>query len=161
MSAKTYILHSIKYFFKLIALIIIIYLLLFVTKTARVSAEYFVSELWTSPKGLTMLAVIAALAAFYPKFGFVKRSIGANITEDREGILAAFHASNYALTDEVPGESMTFRAAALTKKLMTAFDDKVTITATEEGIVIDGSRKEVAHAEFRINTYLHSRENEE
>ena len=50
MSAGQYIRRAAGYFIKLVVLVGLLYLLMFVTGTARVSAEFFFRELFTTPK---------------------------------------------------------------------------------------------------------------
>lgn len=161
MTVGNYIKHSLKYFLKLLLLVVLIYLLLFVSGTARISAQALLSELFTSRSGLLMLLALLLLSGFYPKFGFVSRKIGADIVRDREKIVNALHASGYSMTKEKESESMEFRASSAFKKIWTMWDDKITVTATDDGIVMDGIRKEVVQAQFRINTFLENTRDEE
>ena len=69
MSAGQYIRRAAGYFIKLVVLVGLLYLLMFVTGTARVSAEFFFRELFTTPRGILLVAALAVLSAFYPKFG--------------------------------------------------------------------------------------------
>ena len=83
MKTGQYIRRAVGYFIKLIVLVIVLYLLLFVTGTARVSAGYFVGELFATPRGLMLLGALAVLAACYPMFGYVSRRMAADLREDR------------------------------------------------------------------------------
>ena len=67
MSAGQYIRRAAGYFIKLVVLVGLLYLLMFVTGTARVSAEFFFRELFTTPRGILLMAALAVLSAFYPK----------------------------------------------------------------------------------------------
>lgn len=136
----------------------LLYLLMFVTGTARVSAEFFFRELFTTPRGILLVAALAVLSAFYPKFGYVSREAEADIVADPGmPIINAFHAAGYVMAGEVPGESMTFRAGSFLRMLWLTFDDRVTVRTFGGGIVIEGIRKEAVHAQFRINTYIQNR----
>lgn len=157
MSTGRYIRRAAGYFIKLLVLVGVLYLLMFVTGTARVSAEFFFREMVATPRGVLLLAALALLAAFYPKFGYVRRRAEADIVADREQVIRAFHAAGYVVTEEEPGVSMTFRAGSFFRRLWLTFDDRVTVTAAEGGIIIEGLRKEAVHAQFRINTYIQNR----
>ena len=157
MSAGQYIRRAAGYFIKLVVLVGLLYLLMFVTGTARVSAEFFFRELFTTPRGILLMAALAVLSAFYPKFGYVSREAEADIVADRDAIINAFHAAGYVMAGEVPGESMTFRAGSFLRRLWLTFDDRVTVWTFGGGIVIEGIRKEAVHAQFRINTYIQNR----
>ena len=134
MSAGQYIRRAAGYFIKLVVLVGLLYLLMFVTGTARVSAEFFFRELFTTPRGILLVAALAVLSAFYPKFGYVSREAEADIVADRDAIINAFHAAGYVMVD-----------------------DRVTMRTFGGGIVIEGIRKEAVHAQFRINTYIQNR----
>ena len=87
MSAGQYIRRAAGYFIKLVVLVGLLYLLMFVTGTARVSAEFFFRELFTTPRGILLVAALAVLSAFYPKFGYVSREAEADIVADRDAII--------------------------------------------------------------------------
>lgn len=143
------------YFIKLLVLVGLLYLLMFLTGTARVSAGVFFRELVSTPRGALLLAALAALSAFYPKFGFVSRRVDADMGVDRDAIVRAFQQDGYVLEKETPHAAMTFRAGSLLRRIWMTFDDRVTVTSVEGGaIVIEGIRKEAVHAQFRLNTYL-------
>ena len=161
MKTGQYIRRAVGYFIKLIVLVIVLYLLLFVTGTARVSAGYFVGELFATPRGLMLLGALAVLAACYPMFGYVSRRMAADLREDRVRIVSAFHADGYVLEKEQEGESMTFRAGGLFRRIWLTFDDRITVRSCGEGFVeIEGLRKEVVTAQFRINTYIQNKRHE-
>lgn len=158
MSTGKYIRRTVGYFVKLLVLVVVLYLLLFVTGSAKVSAELFVRELVTTPRGLILLVALAVLSAFYPRFGYVSRKIdGVSLDGDREMIINAFHSAGYVMASEEQGRRMSFRASSLLRRLWLTFDDAVTVTAEEDGILLEGIRKETVHAQFRINTYLQNR----
>ncbi len=49
---------------------------------------------------------------------------------------------------------MVFRTSSIFKKIITVGDDKITVTAAEEGIVLEGLRRETVQVEFRIGTFM-------
>lgn len=160
MQVGQYIRRAIGYYLKLLVLIGLIYLLLFATGTAAVSAELFFNEMFSTPRGALLLVALAALAACYPKFGYVKRTVPADLIADKEAIINAFHTARYVMIKEEAGHMMTFRASSVFRRLWMTFDDKVTVTAIDGGIVLEGIRKETVHAEFRINTFVQNRRDE-
>ena len=179
MSAGQYIRRAAGYFIKLVVLVGLLYLLMFVTGTARVSAEFFFRELFTTPRGILLMAALAELKLEKFPFGAAVRDIYnavlmeaqrhghtltmdlpdqlPDIVADRDAIINAFHAAGYVMAGEVPGESMTFRAGSFLRRLWLTFDDRVTVRTFGGGIVIEGIRKEAVHAQFRINTYIQNR----
>lgn len=157
MTTGQYIRRAAGYFIKLILLVTLLYLLLFLTGTAKVSAELFFREMFSTVRGWMLFAALAVLAAFYPKFGYITRRADAEITADRESIIKAFHEDNYIMVSEEPGVSMTFRVGSVWRRFWMTFDDAVRVTAEEGSVVIEGVRKEVVRAQFRINTYINNR----
>lgn len=142
----------------MLLLVGVLYLLLFLTGAARVSAELFFHEMFSTARGWMLLAALALLSAFYPKFGYVSRTVEADISADRDVIIKAFGQDRYVLVRETPGVSMTFRASSVWRRLWMTFDDAVTVKAEAEGAVsIEGIRKEAVHAQFRVNTYINNR----
>lgn len=161
MKTGVYIRRAAGYFVKLIVLVAVLYLLLFVTGTARVSAGYFLGELFATPRGLMLIGALAVLSACYPIFGYVSRRMQADLKEDRMRIVSAFHADGFILEKEQEGEWMTFRAGGLFRRIWLTFDDRVTVRSCGEGRVeIEGLRKTVVTAQFRINTYMQNKRHE-
>ena len=115
MKAVNYIVHGLKYFLKLLLLLVLIYLILFLFGQAKVSAGQFAMELFTTTRGILLFVALFALAMFYPLFGFVRRTVAADIVEDRDRIINAFHASGYMMKEMEEGKRMVFRAASVMK----------------------------------------------
>lgn len=159
MKTGLYIRRAAGYLVKLILLVAVLYLLMYVTGTARVSAQVMLTGLFSSINGMLLLGALVLLAAFYPRFGYISRTVKADITEDREMIINAFHSDNYITDKETAGESITFRSGSLFRRIWLTFDDKVTVKASEEGIIIEGLRKEVVYAQFRMNSIVNNRRN--
>lgn len=150
---KKRVVRSVKYFVKLVLLLAAIYGLLFLTGTSRISAEAFFPEVFSTYRGWAMIAALVLLAALYPSFGFVRRTVRADFVQDRENILKAFAADGYTAVS-VTGQRMVMRAASPVRRLTSMYDDTVTVIPGGEGIVIEGIRKEAVRAEFRLKTYL-------
>lgn len=154
MNMTQYLGHALRYLIKLLILVAIIYGLMFLLKGTRVSAEAAIIELVTTRTGLLLLIGLVALAAVYPTFGFVRRTVAADIVKDREKILNAFHSEGYILSSEDDG-AMTFRTASPLRRFWMVWDDKVKVTsAGEEAITIEGIRKTAVQAQFRMETYM-------
>lgn len=93
MDGKTYIVRSLKYLVWLLLLFTLVFTLMLATGTSRADAGRDLAELFGSQRGRLMLAVIVVVAAFYPKFGFARRTVAADFTGDRELILSTFRAN--------------------------------------------------------------------
>ena len=105
MDGKTYIVRSLKYLVWLLLLFTLVFTLMLATGTSRADAGRDLAELFGSQRGRLMLAVIVVVAAFYPKFGFARRTVAADFTGDRELILSTFRANGFSLVrdDGLPG----------------------------------------------------------
>ena len=111
MDGKTYIVRSLKYLVWLLLLFTLVFTLMLATGTSRADAGRDLAELFGSQRGRLMLAVIVVVAAFYPKFGFARRTVAADFTGDRELILSTFRANGFSLVREQDG-TMVFRASS-------------------------------------------------
>lgn len=157
MRAKQYIRHSLCYFVKLMLLLTVLYGLLFLTGYAKVSAEYFLQELFTSKQGIMLFAALVVLACVYPLFGFVRREVAADIIDDREKIINGFITEGYSMKLEQEGVKMAFRMSSPFGRFWLMFDDSIVVTPSENGgIVIEGPRKQAVLVQFRIEGYMRS-----
>ena len=100
-----------------------------------------------------MISTIVVLALLYPRFGFTRRSVRADLKADRERILQTLHTSGYSLVAESEG-TMIFRASSPLKRALLLWEDRIAVTADGESITLDGIRKEVVRAEFRLKSFL-------
>lgn len=155
MSAGEYIIHALKHFVKMVALIAIIYLLMYYTNTLAVGTE----ELFGT-RGLVLLVALVALSASYPSYGFVQRELPVGLQREKNTIIEAMQRGGYTLRGESDNE-LIFRASSPLKQITSVWDDKVTVrrhTSMQDGgepvesIVISGPRKGVSEAEFRISS---------
>ena len=153
MDMKTYIVRAAKYLSWLALLFALVFALMVSTGTSRVGAGEALHELFGSSRGMLMIVAIVVLALLYPRFGFTRRSVRADLRADRERILQTLHASGYSLAAESEGE-MTFRASSPLKRALLLWEDRITVTADGDSITLDGIRKEVVRAEFRLRSFL-------
>lgn len=160
MNPGEYILHALKYFLRLMVLLVFIYALMLLMSRAQVSAEQFAADLFSTTRGKLLFAALFVLSAAYPTFGFVRRTVNADIVADRDIIMKAFHAAGYALSVESEGGGKLIFRGSPAKKLFTVWDDKITVKAAGEGITLEGIRRETVQIEFRLNTFLHERRDE-
>ena len=149
MDMKTHIVRAVKYLIWLALLFTLVFALMISTGTSRVGAGEALHELFGSSRGMLMIATIVVLALLYPRFGFTRRSVRA----DRERILQTLHTSGYSLVAESEG-TMIFRASSPLKRALLLWEDRIAVTADGESITLDGIRKEVVRAEFRLKSFL-------
>ena len=86
----------------------------------------------------------AAVAAVYPKVGFMTRKVDVNRDwqEIREEALDFFNERRYELESET-ADKITFRIKGLQGKLSKMYEDRVTVTKVLDGYEFEGLRKDV------------------
>ena len=149
---KRYIVRSVKYF----AALCVLYSALVGAMHLSGAGLLTVAEAWSvlfgTARGRLMIAVMAVLAAAYPKIAFITRRTAGDTVRDRGRIIAAFDAEGYSLADE-GGGCMTFRANAL-KRLLCLGEDEVKVRQSGEWIEIAGIRRSTVRAAIRIEGYI-------
>ena len=93
---KKYIVRSLKYFFALCVLCIALMGLMLMTGTSALSLDDTLYVMLHTDRYLMLFAAIVALAAVYPRFGFVVRRVEGDIEENREQILNAFRSAGFS-----------------------------------------------------------------
>ena len=139
MDGKTYIVRSLKYLVWLLLLFTLVFTLMLATGTSRADAGRDLAELFGSQRGRLMLAVIVVVAA--------------DFTGDRELILSTFRANGFSLVREQDG-TMVFRASSPLKRALLLWEDRIAVTDAGGSVVLDGIRKEVVKAEFRLRSHI-------
>ena len=88
--------------------------------------------------------LFAFVSAFYPRFGFIKRSaiINGEFSDIRGGIIEYMEARGYRLESE-NGENMTFRLRSKFSALVKMMEDRITMTREMGGFEVEGLTKEV------------------
>ena len=140
---KKYIVRSLKYFFALCVLCIALMGLMLMTGTSALSLDDTLYVMLHTDRYLMLFAAIVALAAVYPRFGFVVRRVKGDIEENREQILNA-----------------TFRADNFGQKLMLLGEDEIKVSQYGQWIVLDGIRRGVARVQYRLDSYIHMTRND-
>lgn len=151
-----YLIRSVKYLVWLTVLFILIFTVMVATGTTRAGDELEITaifnEIFGSSRGVLMICVILVLAALYPRFGFVNRTVGVRAATAHDDIIKSFDMSGYTLVGEENG-SMIFRAATPLKKAMLLYEDQIVVTLAGEIAYIEGIRKEVVKIEFRLKSF--------
>ena len=106
-------------------------------------------------KSLWKIAVFfAAVAAVYPKVGFMTRKVEVNRdwNEIREEALEFFKDRRYELESDT-ADKITFRIKGVQGRLAKMYEDRVTVTRVFDGYEFEGLRKDV----LRIATGFETR----
>lgn len=137
-----YIIRAIKYFFyfAFITSAIVVALVLIG------AVEGDINEIFDG--GYTALWKIAAffaiVAAVYPKVGFIRREIPVSRDWDdiKEETIGYFRDRRYILESE-NGNTVTFRCRDIASRISKMYEDRIIITQTQDGWVMEGLRKDV------------------
>lgn len=155
-----YLVRSVKFLAALVVLYVAAVWVMSAVGASMLSARDTIFVMFQTTRGQILIAAIAIWVAIYPKVGYVRREIMADLNEDREQITTAFVMSGYELASESDGE-MRFRAANIFRRLRLLFEDEVVVRRSENGgVEIDGVRRSVALVMMRLNGYLEHKRNE-
>ena len=137
-----YLIRSVKYFFYFAALTTIIILaLVFIGAVEGDINNIFedgVSSIWK------IAAFFVLVAAVYPKFGFVTRKL--NTTADWETVKV--NAKNYFqekpfVLESETADCVAFRRRDIISRLTKMGEDRISLSRTDDGFVLEGLRKDV------------------
>lgn len=154
-----YIIRSLKYFLAMCVLCVAIMALNLMTGLSALTFDEFLYVLLHTPRGLLLPAVIVLLAAFYPKFGFTRRTVEGDVVKNREQIVNAFKSARFSLRSEEAGV-MKFRADGWLHKLMLLGEDEIVVSQQGDRIVLDGIRRGVARVVYRLESYIEMTRND-
>ena len=149
---KRYLLRSLKYFVTLCLLFVALVWLKITYENLPLTMGQMMQLYFSAWNGWFMAVVIVIMSATYPYFGFVRRTVVANIVADREQIEAAMVTAGLVLKG-VEGNTLTFRATGL-QRLTLLFEDDVVVEQQGDEVVISGHRRTVVRAVIRLEGYL-------
>ncbi len=137
-----YFIRSVKYFFHFVLLMTaIIIALVFIG-----AVEGNINEIFEDGyNALWKIAILfAAIAAIYPKFGFINRRL--NIDADWESVsntaTGYFRERKYSVETE-EADRITFRRIGLGARIAKKGEDRITLTKTSEGYFLEGLQKDI------------------
>ena len=149
-----HLIRSIKYFFYFAFLTTLIICALVLTGLADGDIDTMFrggsSAIWK------MAVFFVAIAAVYPKVGFITRRIctDRSWSETRNEVIGFMKERRYDLESEEDG-TVTFRQKGTADRLRRMYEDRVTITVKDDGLEMEGLRKDVfrlsANLEYRLN----------
>lgn len=137
-----YLIRSIKYFFYfgVITTLIILALVVIGAVEGDINAIFDdgYDSLWK------IAAFFAVVAAVYPKFGFYSRrlEVTADWEEVREKAKTFFQEKPFVLESEGEGH-ISFRRRDILSRITKMYEDRITLTKTDEGYFLEGLRKDV------------------
>ena len=108
-------------------------------------------------KGPWLVVVFLLLALLYPRFGFMRSTIGnCNIKEDGLRINNAMTLFGFKLKSEGNGE-LVYRASSPIKRAMLMFEDEIIVRNCADGVEIVGLRRSVARVAYQLKAYINNK----
>ena len=149
-----YFIRAVKYFFYFAFLTTAIVLVLVATGMA--SGD--INELFEGGyNALWKMAIFFAIVgAVYPKLGFISRKIYVQKSKDeiRDAAVEYMSERSYGFESET-SDSITFRYRGTLGRLTRMYEDRIVLTRTEDGYIMEGLRKDVMRLatglEYRLN----------
>ncbi len=149
---KIYLLRALKYVLTFTAIWMALIWLKVTYEHLPVTFGQMLSIYFTTWNGWAMAAMVLALGFTYPFFGFVTRSVDADVVADREQIEAAMATVGLVISGCAP-DRLIFRATGL-QRLTLLFEDEVVVQRCGEQVTICGHRRTVVRAIIRLEGYL-------
>ena len=147
-----YLIRSVKYFIYLVVIISLILAILVLIG----AAEADISTMFRNGyNALWQIAILfAVIAAIYPKFGFITRDAAmTGSLQEKTDRVRNYMASREYVFESENGNVLTYRHRGFISRLTRMFEDRITITLTEEGATVEGLRKDA----FRIAAGIENR----
>lgn len=137
-----YIIRALKYFVQITVIMTAVIAALMLTGLVSKDIGVAFRQGWKSVGYI--LLMFAAVAAVYPYFGYVRRSVAlkGSFAELRDGIVETMKARGYVLEKE-EGENLAFRLSSPGARLARLWEDRLTFTRELGGYAIEGLNKDL------------------
>lgn len=156
-----YLVRSLKYLVLLCVLYVALVWIMGLAQPTELSVWQQLLAHLNTRNGLYMVIAFVVLAAFYPKFGFMRSTIAdCNIVDDRLRIDNAMRVFGFRVVDEKDGV-LTYRAEGIIHRLSLMFEDRIEVRATTEGVELRGLRRAVARVALQLQSYINNRRYEQ
>lgn len=153
MNRKVYCRRAVKYMVRLLVLVFVLIAVMVATGMARTGADGNLADVFLTPKALLLLAIIVLWSLVYPKLGFIRQPLKMDFNAGKEQIQKVFSDNGFVLLEQ-KDNMMVFRMSSSLGRLLALGEDRIVVSATEEGIEMEGLKKEVARIEFRLQPFL-------
>ena len=152
-----YLIRSLKYFFYFSIMCTAIVTILVLIGAVEGDINSIFEEGYKSVGKIAIF--FAFVAAVYPKFGFIARNISSDRTwqEIRQEVIEYMKDRSYVLENE-NGDVVTFRFKTGVGRLSKMYEDRLTLTKTEEGYMLAGLRKDVMRLAMGLEHRLNPQE---
>ena len=111
-----------------------------------------------SDRGLLLIVAFVVLAIFYPRFGYIRRTIsGADIEGDRIRIDNAMKLYGFKFV-EVREGALVYRAEGIIRRITLLFEDEILVRKVEDGLEVEGIRRSAVRIIYQLNAYIEHKE---
>lgn len=157
-----YVVRSLKYFIFLCVLDVVLVWFMYIGQSAiYVDFPTLLLEQLKSESGPWLVVAFVALAAFYPRFGFMRRRIdGCDIVDDELRIKNAMQTYGFKLVERRDG-ALVYRKDGFLARLMLMFEDEIVVNRVDGGVELAGLRRTVARVAYQLQCYMDKRRYEE
>lgn len=146
---KQYCIRAAKYALQLVIIFFAIFFLMNLFSSQKLSLEQFFSH-----RGALMGVAILAFSLLYPFFGYTKKRLTFSAADKVAEVEKIMTMCGFIRTSG-DARNMEFRAATQSKRWMLMFEDRIVVRTDMDGVSeIEGIRKEVVKAYFRMGTYI-------
>ena len=137
-----YIIRAIKYFFYFAIIFAAIVGILMFSGIVQGDIDNIFRGGWDAI--WKIMGIFVIIAAIYPQVAFINRRIDIEDTSFMESKLQAFLENRgYILVKKDEQGRLIFRAAKFGKKFQRMMEDQLTVTLLEDGLIMEGMRKDV------------------
>lgn len=150
-----YVVRSLKYLVFLCVLYVgLVWLMSFDSATPDVDLVELIRAQLNSERGVWLVVAFVALAAFYPRFGFMRRRIAeCDVAKDEIRIVNAMQTYGFKLVER-RGEELAFRKTGFVGRLSLMFEDEIVVRRVEGGVELAGLRRSVARIAYQLECYM-------
>lgn len=157
-----YVVRSVKYLLFLCVLdVVLVWLMSFDGALRSVDFVTLLREQLGSESGPWLIVAFVGLAAFYPRFGFMRRRVeGCDIKRDEVRIMNAMRTYGFKVVER-EGDVLRFRKEGFVGRLMLMFEDEIVVRMTDGGVELAGLRRTVARVAYQLECYMQNSRYEE
>ena len=154
---KRYIIRSLKYLlFISLLYVALVWVVALTSYSDMVDGWVLLEAQLRSQQGAWLVATLVVLAAFYPRFGFMRSEVAkCDIVADRVRIDNAMRVHGFEAVG-TEGDAIIYRAKGVIKRLGLLYEDRLEVRAVEGGVAIVGIRRAVARVAYQLQAYINN-----
>lgn len=153
-----YFVRALKYFLYLVVLLVaLVWLMILLDDNIQVGVWDYIVYKFSTPAGIIMLVALVVLAALYPLFGYMRKSVpSCNLEEDKVRIHNAMMVYGFKYVGERDGVQI-YRSMGILRRITLRFEDKIELRQEGDAVELYGLRSQVARVAFQLQGYLNSK----